>query len=72
MTGNDMINSIIAMNKEQQEAFYDSLRESGINDDDILTIQKQVFFTRLFNNTMFYEDVKNAVGNMVYEALTNE
>lgn len=72
MTSNEMINSIIAMSKDQQTAFYNGLRDSGISENDILTIQKQVFFTKLFNDPIFYEEVKNAVGHMAYEALTNE
>lgn len=72
MTSNNMINNIIAMSKDQQAVFYDGLRASGMSDNEILIIQKQAFFIKLFNDPMFYEDIKNAAGDMVYEALTNE
>lgn len=72
MTSNDIINSIITMSKDQKEAFYNALRASGISDNEISIIQNQVFFTTLFNDPMFYEDVKSAAAHMIYEALTNE
>lgn len=70
MRKNELIETIMMMNNEQQNSFYNRLRESGITEDEIRTIQSMVFFTKLYSDPAFYKAVQEEMGKQLYKEFT--
>lgn len=70
MTQTDMIEAINKMDNEQQTRFYNNLRENGLSEDEIRTIQAMAFFTKLYNNPELYVAVRDEMGRQLYQEFT--
>lgn len=66
-----IIELVAKMTDEEQKIFYDKLLEKGFSKDEIIIIQKMVFFQKMYTNTMFYKSVQNAVGMQFFETVIN-
>ena len=71
MTQAEMIEAIIKMDNEQQTSFYNTLRENGLSEADILAIQGVVFYTKLYSNPELYYAVRQEMAHRVYTSLTS-
>jgi hypothetical protein len=70
MAQTEMIETINKMDNEQQNRFYNNLRESGMSDDDIRTIQAAAFFAKLYSNPELYRAVRDEMSRQLYKEFT--
>lgn len=70
MTQYEMVSTIADLSAAAQDEFYNRLRLSGFSEDEILAIQSQVFYFKMFNDPAFYNAVKTAVGSQLYAEFT--
>lgn len=70
MTKTEMIETINKMDNEQQNRFYNNLRENGMSEDDIRTIQAAAFFAKLYSNPELYRAVRDEMGRQLYKEFT--
>ena len=70
MTQTEMIEAINKMTNEQQNDFYNTLRENGLSEDDIRTIQAAAFFAKLYSCPELYRAVREEMGHRLYEEFT--
>ena len=66
-----IVELVARMTDEEQKIFYNGLLKKGFSKDEIITIQKMVFFQKMYTNTMFYKSVQNVVGMQFYENVNN-
>jgi hypothetical protein len=66
----EMIEAINKMTNEQQNHFYNHLREGGMSEDDIRTIQAAAFFTKLYSNPELYRAIRDEMGRQLYAEFT--
>lgn len=67
-----IVEMIVFMTVEQQEAFYTTLANQGLTDDEIQVIRNVVFYHKLFTNQNFYQKVRNFVGDQIIAELKAE
>lgn len=70
MTQKEMIETIVSMSNEMQNAFYQNLRNQGITDEEIRVIQSMVFFSKLYSDPTFYKAVCNSMAEQVHAEFT--
>lgn len=70
MKPEELIEIINKMNQEQQNAFYNNLRENGMSEDDIRTIQGAAFYAKLYGNPELYYALRDEMGRQLYERFT--
>ena len=70
MTQTEMIETINKMTSEQQNSFYNTLRENGLSEDEIRTIQAAAFFAKLYANPELYRQLRDEMGRQLYEEFT--
>ena len=70
MTQKEMIETIAQMNNERQNSFYNRLRENGMSEDEIRTIQAVVFYYKLYNDPALYNAVRDEMGRQLYKEFT--
>ena len=70
MTQTELIETINKMDNAQQIQFYNTLRENGLSEDEIRTIQAVAFFTKLYGNPELYRAVRDEMGRQLYKEFT--
>lgn len=70
MTKDAMIEAINKMDNEQQNRFYNNLRQIGLSEDDIRTIQAAAFYAKLYSNPEMYRAVRDEMGRQLYKEFT--
>lgn len=55
------------MSNDDQQVFYKTLLDNGFSSEDVLTLQKHVFFYKLQNNKGFYEAVMQELGEWFWK-----
>jgi hypothetical protein len=71
MTKTEMIEAINQMTNEQQNNFYNHLRENGLKEDEIRASQAISFFTKLHSDPELYRAVRVEMGHQLYKKFTN-
>ena len=70
MTKNEIIETINKMDNDQQARFYDNIRQNGMTEDDIRTIQAAAFFAKLYSNPELYRAIREEMGHQLYKEFT--
>lgn len=56
-----IIETVANLNEEMQNKFYEELKNNGLTNEDVETIQKHVFTYKLFNDKAFYNAAEETV-----------
>lgn len=70
MTQTEIIETINQLDNEQQNLFYNNLRENGLSEDDVRTIQAAAFFAKLYSSPELYYEVRSEMGRQLYKEFT--
>ena len=70
MTKTELIETINKMDNEQQNHFYNHLRENGMSEDDIRTIQAAAFFAKIYSHPELYREIRDEMGRQLYKEFT--
>lgn len=70
MTQKEMIEAINKMTNEQQNDFYNRLRNNGVSENDIQTIQAVAFFNKLHSCPELFREVCDEMGHRLYAEFT--